>query len=116
MYQAEATRTQLDPEDIKGILTRAAKRELGLVIRVTSVCRRPLPSDQQVVIKNVEPSVVRCTEDGRIGFCVKGVSYITLNESHGTRFMDWIIEASQPSTKGHDYGQPKCHFDRCSVS
>lgn len=115
MEQAEATRTQLDPEVIKGILATATDRPLGLVIRVTSICKKPLPSDQQVVTRNTKPAIVRCLEDGRIGFQIQGASYITVNENHGARFMDWILEANKNARKGIDYGQPKCHFDRCSV-
>ena len=97
---------------IRSVIFTASSRDIGLVFRVTSICGTP--TDQEITIKDGNPSRVVQLDDGRIGFHVRGISYITATAQSGEKFYKWISYANEKAVRKIDYGQPRCIFHRCS--
>ncbi len=95
-------------ERIKQIISTASDRNEGFTIQVVS--RRVHSRAATVSFKNMTPSHVCITLDGRYGFCAEGRSYITTSPDNGLVFMNWLSDANNKGPKKEEYSQPTCEF------
>lgn len=105
----------MSTELIKSIMGTASEREVGLVIKATtSVSLSTRVAHGIVSLKHVKVAFVARKDDGRFGFNVDGVSYMSRDALQGASFMNWLKRANELAIRKGDYGQPETVFRRCN--